>query len=108
AMLACAPGMKRSRDWLRRHLWHRSFTAHGFSSLRQCLHNLRHALGEQGLCLCADRDFIWLESTTVDWAGSYMQPELFLEDMPSIDGPSTDWLEAQRVRLGSERRGSAA
>ncbi|MCR9088244.1 MAG: hypothetical protein NXH97_16025 [Rhodobacteraceae bacterium] len=103
AMLACAPGMKRSRDWLRRHLWHRSFTAHGFSSLRQCLHNLRHALGAQGVCLCADRDYIWLEATAVDWGESKDDPTLFLENAPRLDGPTQDWLDRERVRLGSVR-----
>lgn len=103
AMLACAPGMKRSRDWLRRHLWHRSFTAHGFSSLRQCLHNLRHALGEQGVCLCADRDYIWLEATGVDWGESKDDPSLFLENAPRLDGPAQEWLDRERTRLAAVR-----
>lgn len=100
AMLACAPGMKRSRDWLRRHLWHRSFTSHGFSSLRQCLHNLRLALGPHGECLCADRDFIWLDATQIDWAESQDDPSQFLEDAPRLDGPAQEWLDRQRIRLG--------
>ncbi|MEM1360696.1 MAG: hypothetical protein AAGF94_03145 [Pseudomonadota bacterium] len=99
AMLACSPGMRRSRDWLRRHLWHRAFTAHGFSSLRQCLHNVRKSLEPEGECLCADRDYIWLEGSAVDVSECQAIPTRFLEDLPRIDGPVQEWLEVERLRL---------
>ena len=107
AMLACAPGMKRSRDWLRRHLWHRSFTSHGFSSLRQCLHNLRHALGPHGDSLRADRDFIWLENIQIDWDKNFDDPAQFLEDTPRLQGPAQEWLDRQRARLSGSTTNSA-
>lgn len=107
AMLACGPDMRRSRDWLRRHLWHRSFTSHGLSSLRQCLHNLRLALGPCGECLCADRDFIWLESTRIDWAESEQDPTQFLKNSTWIEEPVKEWLDRERQRGAAGARGAA-
>ena len=101
AMLACAPNMKLSRDWLRRTLWHRSFTTHGFISLRQCLHNLRLALGLHGDNLCANRDFVWLECARIDWAESAQNPAEFLKHTPCIESPVEAWRDRQRRRIAA-------
>lgn len=99
AMLACGPNMARSRAWLRCTLWHRAFTAQGYGSLRQCLHNVRHALGPHGSCLRADRNSVWLEAVRIDWAESAMDPSLFLANNPGIEGPVQEWLDHQRQRF---------
>ncbi|MCV6597791.1 MAG: hypothetical protein OIF40_12020 [Mangrovicoccus sp.] len=99
AMLGSGKDMRRSRDWLRSHLWGRSFTSHGYSSLRQCLHNMRRALGSACVCLQANREFIWLEHTAVDWTPAEKDPSYFLAGLTQLDHSARQWLLQERAKL---------
>jgi len=102
AMLGCSSNMRRSRDWLRSHLWGRSFTSHGYSSLRQCLHNLRRAMGPAGDCLQANREYIWLENTVVDWEPAMKDPSYFLAGLTQLEHSARQWLLQERAKLQDE------
>jgi tetratricopeptide (TPR) repeat protein len=94
ALLATAPGFRRTRVWLCDKLWSDRDPEHAAGSLRQSLSEIRRSLGAAAPLLGADRRTVWLDrqSMTVDRTG----PGDFLEGMDIRDPEWEDWLRERR------------
>ena len=97
ALLATAPGYRRSRVWLADKLWSDRDAERADGSLRQALSEIRRTLGGAAGTLCADRRNVWLAAqTVVDIDGD---DGTFLEGIDVRDPEWEDWLRIQRSRF---------
>ena len=96
ALLATAPGMRRSRVWLQDKLWSDRGRAQGAGSLRQALCDIRHALGNCAPALVSDRMTVSLDASQVHVIGPPEAPGEFLEGIDVRDPEFEDWLREQR------------
>lgn len=94
AMLATAPGMRRSRRWLEERLWSDRAPQQAAGSLRQGLVDLRRALGSAGDILTATRDTVELRAGAVSLVPSAGGE--FLEGLAVRDPGFLRWVEARR------------
>ncbi|MEO0679980.1 MAG: hypothetical protein AAF192_06160, partial [Pseudomonadota bacterium] len=85
AALALAPGMARSRSWLRSALWSDATPERAQSSLSTALAELRRALGEAADALQADRTQVRLHEPRVRILGD------------AADGPLLDGLDLRNA-----------
>ncbi|MEO1688321.1 MAG: hypothetical protein AAFU61_10485, partial [Pseudomonadota bacterium] len=101
AALALAPGMARSRSWLRSALWSDATPERAQSSLSTALAELRRALGEAADALQADRTQVRLHEPRVRILGDAADgPLLDGLDLRNADG-FEDWLRARRQGAGA-------
>ena len=107
AILSVSDSYRRSRDWIKAVLWPRSPEPQCSNSLRQTLHGLRRALGEDGYVLGADRSHVWLEKAVID-AKKPKSDAVFFEDAPILDEPFEDWLRQQRASAEATCEGAIA
>lgn len=100
ALLACAPGMTRSRTWLIDTLWGRAGQHQGRASLRQALFTLKKNLGNDfGLLFVVTPDRVGLREDAIAIEGSPSQGE-FLEGMDIGEDGFEDWLRNARLAAG--------
>ena len=106
AMLADAPNMRQSRQWLQSHLWSGKTPEQASGSLRQLLTTLRKELGDAAEVVGANRNDIWLEegrvSTDTPAAGDDAPDREYLEGLRVPDPEFNVWLQRTRdkhVRL---------
>lgn len=105
ATLSTAPGMKRSRDWLRSTLWSGSDEQKSSASLRTALSSLRRQLGPGQTVVMSNNTHVWLEN--VEYVEQTQNANVtFFEDAPSTLGePFEDWLRAERAAWESRNGG---
>jgi tetratricopeptide (TPR) repeat protein len=95
AMLAVAPGGRRSRIWLRERLWSTRSDEQAAPSLRQALSDIRRQLGTRwSAILGSDRHDIWLETGQLNIR--YDNKAEFLEGFDVGDVGFTNWLREFR------------
>jgi hypothetical protein len=102
ALLGTSPGLRRSRTWLQDKLWSDRGQQQGASSLRQCLTEIRAALGRHVDCLKADRSWVALDSARVRVRVEPPEPDLgedieFLEGLDVRDPEFEHWVRDQRM-----------
>jgi tetratricopeptide (TPR) repeat protein len=102
ALLATAPGLKRSRAWLQDKLWSDRGPEQGAASLRQCLTEIRLALGPHVDVLRAELGWVGFDParTTVREVPPTGPPGLifeFLEGLDIRDAEFENWLRDQRL-----------
>ena len=106
ALLACAPGMTRSRAWLIDTLWGRVDQNQGRASLRQALFVLKKNLGDQfDLLFEVTADRVGLRQEAVLIEGSPAHGE-FLEGMDIGEDGFEDWLRSARLAAGEKAAAS--
>jgi DNA-binding SARP family transcriptional activator len=112
AMLALAPDGKRARSWLQDKLWSSRAPEQGAASLRQSLHELRLALGDDRDLIVADKFHVLLDQTRciIDLEADGAHPagpdaEL-LEGLDISDDEFEDWLREQRAAFEKRRSSS--
>ena len=96
ALLACAPGMRRSRNWLTGVLWSDSAPDRARANLRQLLHALRQNIGPAfDTVFITERDHISLATDAVmlDNTGTGE----FLEGIDLAEEGFEEWLRDQRL-----------
>jgi hypothetical protein len=107
ALLAHAPGHRRSRKWIQDKLWSDRGPEQGAVSLRQTLGEIRKALGRCKDCLRADRTMVSLDPVrVVVLAQSHGQAafqttsardgNVLFEGLDVVDREFEDWLRDQR------------
>ncbi|WP_436398832.1 hypothetical protein [Roseobacter sp. S98] len=95
ALLATAPGLRRSRNWLAGVLWSDSAPERARANLRQLLHALRQTCGADfDAVFCTDRDTVGLlpEASRIE----NNVPGVFLEGIDLAEEGFEDWLRDQR------------
>lgn len=101
AMLALAPGGRRTRSWLQDRLWSERDPAKGRASLRQELSALRHHLGRYGLEIIStpgDDVVLDLDALRIDAFVSTPPEHLdLLEGMDLPDPEFETWLSEERA-----------
>jgi hypothetical protein len=109
AMLALAPDGKRARAWLQDKLWSTRAPEQGAASLRQSIHELRAALGNDRDMIVADKFALSLDRTkcVIDLddehaLAAWPDAEL-LEGLDAGDEEFEDWLREQRARFHERR-----
>lgn len=111
AMLALAPGGRRTRGWLQDRLWSDRDPAKGRASLRQELSALRHHLVRYGLEIIStpgDDVVLHLEALRVDAFVSVPAPHLdLLEGMDLPDPEFETWLSEERAHWYGKLDGHA-
>lgn len=112
ALIATAPGLRRSRIWLQDKLWSESGQAQGASSLRQCLRRLRAALGAHAECITTKSGWIGLDPTRVRVRTQPHTADVdasveFLEGLDIGDPEFEDWLRDQRLHHSERSRAAA-
>jgi len=107
AMLALAPGNRRSRKWIQDKLWSDRPNEQGAASLRQSLAEIRRTLGPDRDCfqsdnfmLALDRDRIFIDTDKNSDAtdGSARVVLDLLEGLDVRDPEFEEWLREQRQR----------
>ena len=108
ALIALSPEMRRPRKWLQARLWSDRGESQGADSLRQCLSEVRRALGDARGCLITKENFVLLDpdrTTIADWPPTApacdraeFEQEL-LEGLEVRDSEFQHWLRDQRTRL---------
>ena len=73
AILAVSRDLRRSRTWLRKRLWSASAAAQASDSLRQCLTEIRKAMGPHADILITDRASVSLDPSQITVA--YPDPD---------------------------------
>lgn len=103
AMLADAPQMRQSRQWLQAHLWSTKTHEQASGSLRQLLTTLRKELGPAADVVGANRSDIWLEEGRVKTdqpaPGAEAPEREYLEGLRVPDPEFNIWLQRTRDRL---------
>ena len=105
AMLALAPESKRSRSWLQDKLWSTRAPEQGAASLRQSIHEVRLALGDEKDLLVADKFTLSLDRHRCivdldDEPAMAARPGAeLLEGLDLGDDEFEDWLREQRARF---------
>lgn len=107
ALLAMAPGHRRTRAWLQDKLWSDRGPVQGAASLRQALSEIRKAFKGARDCLRSDRQVVWFEPASVaichEPAASSTTDEVILfEGLDIADIEFENWLRDQRTRFQSE------
>lgn len=100
AILALSKDMRRSRVWLRGKLWSTSGTAQGSDSLRQCLTEVRRALGP-GEALVTDRRSVALDPDQVEIRMPAADGDAARElctDIDVADPEFLTWIRGMRAR----------
>jgi predicted ATPase/DNA-binding SARP family transcriptional activator len=110
ALLALRWGQEVPRDWLVQTLWPDSEESQGFYNLRQCLSNLRQALGPAADCVraasshtvCLHRDSVWVDVAAFDAAIADGTPSALEQAIALYQGPllascAESWATAERT-----------
>ncbi len=102
ALLALAPGMRRSRKLLQDKLWSDRGEAQGAASLRQALTEIRRAFGAHKACLITDRWIVSLDPARVavlepHWGAFGDDETVILDGLDIRDPEFEDWLRDQRT-----------
>ena len=104
AILALSPDYRRSRMWLRGKLWSTSGQAQGSDSLRQCLTEIRRALGDDSPALITDRRSVALDENAVqvqDYAPGGGDPLEFCSDIDISDPEFRAWMDSAEARFAN-------
>lgn len=108
-MLCQTPDRRRARRWLESRLWSDRGPEQASGSLRQCLMEIRKALGDEAHRLETDRGTVRLTGVTTDLeqdrkaAGRALQSgREFLEGIDITDQAFVDWLREERARVESQ------
>jgi hypothetical protein len=116
ALLGTSPGLRRSRAWLQDKLWSDRGAEQGAGSLRQCLTDIRTALGPHVGCLRTEPGWVGLDPARVRVRAELTDAEAlegveFLEGLDIRDPEFEHWIRDQRLhcqqrtsRLGGARR----
>lgn len=112
ALLATAPGKRRSRRWLQDKLWSDRGETQGGASLRQCLTDIRKSFGPYRYCLIADRNDAWLDEAQVSVDLDNIDSRLFadaeavdfLEGLSVNDDEFETWLRERRSWFDNRRQ----
>lgn len=103
AMLADAPQMRQSRQWLQSHLWSTKTPEQASGSLRQLLTTLRKELGGGSEVIGANRSDIWLVEgrvrTDLPAPGAEAPEREYLEGIKVPDPEFNVWLQRTREKL---------
>ncbi|MEM6550456.1 MAG: hypothetical protein AAF713_22470 [Pseudomonadota bacterium] len=105
ALLAVAPGGKRSRTWVQDKLWSDRARTQGSASLRQCLVEIRKCLGIDADVLLANRLELALDLSRVE-IDLHGHGE-FLEGLDVRDEAFEDWLRQERAVLANRHAAPA-
>ncbi|RMI22772.1 hypothetical protein DA102_010145 [Sinorhizobium meliloti] len=103
ALLALAPGLRRSRTWLQAMLWSDRGGEQAAASLRQALRNIRQHLGSDRAVLRSDRLAVSLDAVMLGVSfeppirplSGQSEAELF-EDIDIADPKFRTWIQHQR------------
>lgn len=108
AVLALSQGGSRSRKWLQGLLWSNRARPQASGSLRSCLHEIRHTLGEWRDVLETDKISIRLDMSRVSLDVAQMTPEawrearenqqILLEGLDLSDPEFESWLRDEREK----------
>ncbi|MEM9223524.1 MAG: hypothetical protein AAGB11_14150 [Pseudomonadota bacterium] len=103
AMLATAPGGRRTRAWLQRRLWESSGSAHGRASLRQSLTAIKKLLGPEAYSkiFILGNESIRIRLECISIIGSPQDGSL-LEDLDIASDGFRDWREETRAALAGQ------
>ncbi len=93
AMLALAPGNRRSRKWIQDKLWSDRPAEQGAASLRQSLAEIRRTLGPERECLQTDNHMLALDRSRVA-----IDFDTYFEEDTGQAGDSVDLLEGLDIR----------
>ncbi len=108
ALLALSPDHRRTRCWLQDKLWGTRGREQGAASLRQCLVEIRQALGESRCALVADYQFVKLSSEHASIGRP--DPDMNLDLLEGFDvgreDEFEDWLREQRANISRGRTAS--
>lgn len=106
AMLALAPGRRRTRIWLQDMLWGDSPDGKGNASFRRALSNIRTALGPYRGVLRADKWAVWLEAEVRVEIDPACGSEDFLAELDIGASGFQDWrlaAAAENAARGAQR-----
>lgn len=108
ALIATAPGLRRSRAWVQDKLWSDRGQEQGSASLRQCLTEIRSALGRHVGCLGAEAGWIALDPALVRVraelpGGDDAEEAEFLMGLDIRDPEFENWVRDQRLRFMAVR-----
>lgn len=111
ALVALAPSGQRSRKWLQDKLWSDRGDEQGAASLRQCLVEIRRALGDERDVLRTTKTIVSIDRTRVDvdlddWPphdphDAGLSDLEFLEGLDVRDPEFENWLRDERRRLSN-------
>ncbi len=107
ALLALSPEHRRTRRWVEERLWSDRSPQQSAGSLRQCLVDVRKALGPFAEVLQADRRWIGLDPARIVVDGAAGEGEDFLDGLPIRDRAFRDWLASLRPVAPSPPRAAA-
>lgn len=102
AMLALAPGQRRSRRWIEERLWSDRGPQQAAGSLRQALVDLRKALGPHDDILIADREWLSLRDGALRLRPEGEGGGDLLEGVTVRDPAFLRWLESARRGGGGD------
>ena len=110
ALLALRPGRSVSREWLAQTLWPDSEPSQAFYNLRQCLTDLRHALGSEADCLLAPTpqtlsldvartgvDVIAFDAAIANGSLPALEQAIGLYQGSLLEGCSEEWAVSERA-----------
>lgn len=101
ALVGTAPGLRRSRAWLQDKLWSDRGTEQGASSLRQCLTEIRSALGRHVDCFETDRTWVAFDPDRIrvrkDCGPLAALDVEFLEGLDIRDPEFEHWIRDKRM-----------
>jgi tetratricopeptide (TPR) repeat protein len=106
ALVATTPTLRRSRGWLKAKLWSDRAEEQASASLRQCLCEIREALGPYVGCLRTEIGWVALDGSriTIDDHPDPRVPDAeFLEGLDVRDPEFEDWLRDQRSARADTR-----
>jgi hypothetical protein len=104
ALIGCSPKLRRSRSWVQDKLWSDRGQEQGAASLRQCLTEIRTALGPNSDCLKAEAGWVSFDPARVHVCLEPTGPSFgeeceFAEGLDIRDPEFECWLRDQRQRF---------
>jgi len=103
AMLALAPGQRRSRRWIEERLWSDRAPQQAAGSLRQALVDLRKALSPHDDILVADREWLSLRTDALRMRPAGEGSGDLLEGVTVRDPAFQRWLDSARRGPGADQ-----
>lgn len=104
AILLLSPGHQRSRKWIQDRLWSDRGEQQGAASLRQCVAQLRKALGKDNPLIVIERGTLALDPDVFRILPPETDHDLQLfEGLDIRDNEFEDWLRGERSRWENDR-----